>query len=63
MPRKITVAIGRTYNLGNFESLRFDIGLEDEASPEVDEGTLYQECKSILAAWERDQRVGKKGGL
>lgn len=53
---KKTVSIGRTYNMGNFESLRMDIGLESD-DPTVDEGELYAECKEILSTWERDQGV------
>lgn len=56
---KIKVEIGRTYNLGNFESLRMDIGLESD-DPGVTEGDLYQECKKILKAWERDQLVARR---
>jgi hypothetical protein len=27
---KIKVSIGRTYNVGNYESLRLDVGIEEE---------------------------------
>lgn len=53
---KKIVSIGRTYNLGNYESLRMDIGFETD-DPAVDEGELYKACKEVLATWERDQEI------
>lgn len=60
---KRTVSIGRTYNLGNYESLRMDIGFESD-DPGLDEGELYRACKETLRAWERDQDVfiGRRTG-
>jgi hypothetical protein len=53
---KRTVSLGKTYNLGNFESLRMDIGFESD-DPTVDEGELYKACKETLASWEKDQGI------
>lgn len=53
---KKTVSLGKTYNLGNFESLRMDIGFESD-DPSLDEGELYQTCKETLASWEKDQGI------
>ena len=53
---KIKASIGRTYNMGNFESLRMEVGFESD-DPATDEGELYQACKRVLEAWERDQNV------
>lgn len=49
------ISIGRTYNLGNYESLRLDVGLEDEASRSWLD--VYQDCKVILEKMEEDQGV------
>jgi hypothetical protein len=53
---KKSASIGRTYNMGNFESLRMEIGFESD-DPTVDEGELYQACKETLATWEKDQGI------
>ena len=60
---KISVSIGRTYNLGNYESLRMELGFESD-DPATDEGELYKACKDTLEAWEKDQdvHVGRRYG-
>lgn len=61
---KKSASIGRTYNLGNYESLRMEIGFESSGDDELDEGELYQMCKETLTAWEKDQDVhqGRRSG-
>ena len=58
------ISMGRTYNLGNYESLRLDVGFEDESGRSWLE--LYQDCKVCLGEMEEDQnvvnRVERKGG-
>lgn len=57
------ISIGRTYNLGNYESLRLDVGFEDESSRSWLD--VYQDCKDVIAEMERDQNVVagvRKGG-
>ena len=52
---KKKISIGRTYNLGNYESLRLDVGLEDESSRSwID---VYADCKEILGKMEQDQGI------
>ena len=34
-PKRISVAVGRTYNIGNYESLRLDYGIEFPAGTET----------------------------
>ena len=61
---KKKISIGRTYNLGNYESLRLDVGFEDESSRSWLD--VYQDCKDVLAKMEEDQNVvpgsQRKGG-
>ena len=58
---KVKVSIGRTYNTGNYQSLRLDVGLEDECGLIDDEKELvedmYKNCKEYLAKMEKDQGV------
>ena len=37
MTQKLKLSIGRTYNLGNYESLRLDVGLEREVETNMEE--------------------------
>lgn len=56
----LKVSIGRTYNTGNYTSLRLDVGLETELIGELEDGdfdTLYSDVKSFLAKAEKDQGV------
>lgn len=36
---KLKVSIGKTYNLGNYQSLRLDVGLEVEHKPKTSHDT------------------------
>ena len=58
---KVKVSIGRTYNTGNYQSLRLDVGLEDECVDDYDESLfvdkMYESCLEYLAKMERDQGV------
>jgi len=58
---KVKVSIGRTYNTGNYQSLRLDVGLEDECVNEDNERelveALYKSCIEYLAKMEKDQGV------
>ena len=38
---KVRVALGRTVNIGDFNSLRFDIEIEDENRKEETNGELF----------------------
>ena len=52
---KKKISIGRTYNLGNYESLRLDVGFEDESSRSWLD--VYEDCKQVIAKMEQDQNV------
>jgi len=52
---KKKISIGRTYNLGNYESLRLDVGFEDESSRSWLD--VYEDCKEVLGKMEQDQNV------
>jgi len=58
---KIKVSIGRTINLGNYESARIDIGLEAEASGDIESidefliDQLHQACLEKL-----NEKIDKK---
>ena len=59
---KVKVSIGRTYNTGNYQSLRLDVGLEDECENNDYEESLfvdkmYESCIEYLAKMEKDQGV------
>jgi len=58
---KVKVSIGRTYNTGNYQSLRLDVGLEDEYVDDYDESSfvadMYESCIEYLAKMEKDQGV------
>ena len=46
---KIHVTVGRTYNIGNFESLRIDVGIDRDIDPADEEprrviGKMRQWC-------------------
>jgi len=55
------ISVGRTYNLGNYESLRLDVGFEDETARSWLD--IYQDCLECLSKMETDQGIGLKGGL
>lgn len=64
---KLKMSIGRTYNLGNYESLRLDVGIEDELSEfherivnPIDCEAIYGRLKELLASMEKDQGIGGK---
>lgn len=46
----VKVAMGRTYNLGNYESKRIDVGLEQECTGEEIEET-FQDLRKQLISW------------
>lgn len=52
---KKKISIGRTYNLGNYESLRLDVGFEDESSRSWLD--VYEDCKEVIGKMEADQNV------
>lgn len=52
---KKKISIGRTYNLGNYESLRLDVGFEDESSRSWLD--VYDDCKEVIEKMEADQGV------
>lgn len=57
----LKVSIGRTYNTGNYTSLRLDVGLEMEVIGELEDGdfdALYEDVKGFLAKAEKDQGIG-----
>jgi hypothetical protein len=61
---KIKVSIGRTYNLGNYNSLRLDVGLEDQLEyndkvvNDYDFDAIYSRLKELLSKMEKDNGVG-----
>ena len=44
---RLKVSIGKTYNIGNYESVRLDVGLEADVSPTKD-STLEQIFDSMM---------------
>ena len=54
--KTLKIAIGKTYNLGNYQSLRLDVGLEtdEEGRLFVD---LYDEAQSYLKVLEKANGV------
>jgi len=44
---KIKVSLGKTYNLGNYESLRIDIGVEEEVDGLVTEAVRKEVVKKV----------------
>ena len=40
---RVKVSIGRTYNIGNYESLRLDVGIEEDCEPESLE-SVFDSC-------------------
>lgn len=60
---RLKVNIGKTYNLGNYESLRLEVGLEvdcDPASNEIFE-SCYRDIKEMLSKLETDNNVKRVG--
>lgn len=48
---KIRVSIGRTYNIGNFESIRLGVEVEEEGVPgDQDNEALFHEVLYLRAA-------------
>lgn len=45
---KVTVGMGYTVNLGNFENVRFDISVEDEPRGEETVAHTYDRCLSFV---------------
>jgi len=62
-PTKVTVTLGYTLNLGNFQSLRIDIGVEDSrrAGENIDEAFdrvySFVEAKLITKTNEAKEEV------
>ena len=57
MSERIKVSIGRTYNTGNYESLRLDVGLEIDIPKGTDSNTdlfedVTKEVQSYLSQLE-----------
>ena len=61
---KIKLQLGKTYNLGNYESLRIDVGLEDECNPEEYEEKckeIYDKVTDFFVAVYNEVKPKKKG--
>jgi hypothetical protein len=56
---RIKISIGRTYNLGNYESFRLDVGSERDVldGTPVDEAAeqLFKECATALQKLEEQE--------
>lgn len=67
MATRVTVSLGYTRNMGNFESLRVDIGIADDlrAGEEIDKGFDrvygYVEKKLIEKVQETEEELNQKG--
>lgn len=60
---KITCSMGRTINLGNYESLRVDFGLEAIINEKDDRHVAQQELASMVSVGLEDTvRVAKGSG-
>ena len=63
---RVKVALGRTLNLGNFESLRIDIGLEADLGEGQDRGggarLLRGEAEDLLRAAVTEYMAELEGG-
>ena len=58
---KLKVSIGKTYNLGNYESLRLDVGLEVDCM-EYDPGVdvfevIHKDVKGMLSKLEEKHHI------
>ena len=52
--KRIKVSLGRTYNMGNYESLRVDV----ELSTEIPYDTSYQHaCKNLFAETRKALKI------
>jgi hypothetical protein len=58
------VSMGKTYNIGNYESVRLDVGLEEDFDPTADYpgGDLFtfmmRNTAEMLARLEEHHKVG-----
>lgn len=59
----LKIGIGKTYNIGNYQSLRLDVGIEaefDYAGVLIDDlefADVYKRTKKLLSKMEKDQGV------
>uniref|UniRef100_A0A6H1ZQJ4 Uncharacterized protein n=1 Tax=viral metagenome TaxID=1070528 RepID=A0A6H1ZQJ4_9ZZZZ len=59
----LKIGIGKTYNIGNYQSLRLDVGIEaefDYAGVLIDDlefADIYKRTKELLSKMEKDQGV------
>lgn len=51
--RKVHFSLGRTINLGNFESVRLDIGAEAVVAEDADPAVVYDELRD----WVNDRLI------
>ena len=57
---KVSLHLGKTYNLGNYESLRIDVGLEKDV-PEItqeEKDKIYEEVLNFIT--ETAKKTGVK---
>ena len=61
MAQKLKLSIGRTYNLGNYESLRLDVGLEREVETNMEEHfeDMRVDLERELQTLENRHGIGK----
>uniref|UniRef100_A0A6M3J909 Uncharacterized protein n=1 Tax=viral metagenome TaxID=1070528 RepID=A0A6M3J909_9ZZZZ len=64
MTTRLKLSIGRTYNLGNFQSLRLDVGMEDDISSFDTEEDAFRKMENILTTQLSilEKEAGIKGG-
>uniref|UniRef100_A0A6M3K8T8 Uncharacterized protein n=1 Tax=viral metagenome TaxID=1070528 RepID=A0A6M3K8T8_9ZZZZ len=64
MTIRLKLSIGRTYNLGNFQSLRLDVGMEDDISSFDTEEDAFRKMENILTTQLSilEKEAGIKGG-
>lgn len=61
---RIKVSYGRTINMGNYESMRFEVGIETDVLEEEDLITEIQlnveKCQKIVKQYIREKKKEKK---
>ena len=56
---KLKISLGKTYNLGNYESLRVDVGIEKfvEFADEKAKHELYEEVLDLMVSTAKKIKV------
>lgn len=56
---RIKISIGKTYNLGNYESLRLDVGieLEEEEVSDLTVKAIKEDVETMLSKLEKEHGV------